>query len=118
MENEWSWTNYSHVSPFRIFWRSPDTDSGLAIGPLGRAGAKPVDVLRLTLTFAGHQPVGTGFSQGKPNLKDEVDLSRQLVGFFEQFLSVFSELKGKDFYVTGESYAGEHDSADRGPRTR
>lgn len=35
--------------------------------------------------------------------QDEDDLSAQLVGFFNQFLSVFSELKGKDFYITGES---------------
>ncbi|KIJ33176.1 hypothetical protein M422DRAFT_183566 [Sphaerobolus stellatus SS14] len=52
------------------------------------------------------QPVGTGFSQGTPNIKDENDLAAQLVGFLQQFLEVFSELKGKNFYVTGESYAG------------
>jgi carboxypeptidase D len=27
----------------------------------------------------------------------------QLVGFFQQFLEVFSELKGKKFYIAGES---------------
>lgn len=27
----------------------------------------------------------------------------QLVGFFQQFLEIFSELKGKKFYLTGES---------------
>ncbi|GJJ15863.1 hypothetical protein Clacol_010141 [Clathrus columnatus] len=49
------------------------------------------------------QPVGTGFSQGKPNIKDEDDLAAQLAGFLQQFLEVFSELKGKNFYITGES---------------
>ena len=49
------------------------------------------------------QPVGTGFSQGKPTAKNEDDVAAQLVGFFQQFLDVFSELKGKKFYVTGES---------------
>jgi carboxypeptidase D len=68
--------------------------------------------------------VGTGFSQGTPNItvstnldftqqrahlqKDEVGLAQQLVGFFEQFLDVFSELKGKKLYLTGESYAGQY----------
>ncbi|KAK0490289.1 Alpha/Beta hydrolase protein [Armillaria novae-zelandiae] len=52
------------------------------------------------------QPVGTGFSQGTPTIRNEDDLAAQLVGFFQQFLEVFSELKGKKLYVTGESYAG------------
>ncbi|KAG6884917.1 hypothetical protein C0993_007284 [Termitomyces sp. T159_Od127] len=54
------------------------------------------------------QPVGTGFSQGVPNIKDENDLAAQLVGFLQQFLEVFLELKNKNFYLTGESYAGAY----------
>jgi carboxypeptidase D len=67
------------------------------------------------------QPVGTGFSQGTPNIKvsyssfvlrqnleenmiqDEHDLAVQLVGFMQQFLDVFAELKGKKLFLTGES---------------
>lgn len=49
------------------------------------------------------QPVGVGFSQGVPNIKNEIDLSKQLVGFFQQFLEVFDELKGANLYLTGES---------------
>lgn len=49
------------------------------------------------------QPVGTGFSQGVPNIKNEHDLAEQFTGFLAQFLEVFSELKGKDTYLTGES---------------
>jgi carboxypeptidase D len=49
------------------------------------------------------QPVGTGFSQGVPNAQNEDDVAAQLVGFLQQFLEVFSELKGKQFYLTGES---------------
>ncbi|KAH9978141.1 peptidase S10, serine carboxypeptidase [Lactifluus volemus] len=52
------------------------------------------------------QPVGTGFSQGTPTARNEDDVAEQLVGFFQQFLEIFSELKGKKFYLTGESYAG------------
>ncbi|TFK35086.1 alpha/beta-hydrolase [Crucibulum laeve] len=54
------------------------------------------------------QPVGTGFSQGTPNIKNEDDLAAQLVGFMQQFLEVFSELKNKKLYVSGESYAGTY----------
>ncbi|EMD41126.1 hypothetical protein CERSUDRAFT_149813 [Gelatoporia subvermispora B] len=54
------------------------------------------------------QPVGTGFSQGTPNITNEDELAEQLIGFFQQFLEVFSELKGKNFYLTGESYAGTY----------
>ncbi|KAG1740196.1 Alpha/Beta hydrolase protein [Suillus paluster] len=54
------------------------------------------------------QPVGTGFSQGTPNIQNEDDLAAQLVGFMQQFLEVFSELKGKKLYLTGESYGGSY----------
>ena len=49
------------------------------------------------------QPVGTGYSQGIPNINNEEDLAAQFVGFLQQFLKVFSELKGKKAYLTGES---------------
>ncbi|KAG5350635.1 hypothetical protein C0989_009995 [Termitomyces sp. Mn162] len=49
------------------------------------------------------QPVGTGFTQGTPNITNDDELAAQLTGFLEQFLEVFSELKGNDFYLTGES---------------
>jgi len=49
------------------------------------------------------QPVGTGFSQGTPNIRNEDDLAAQFVGFLQQFLEVFPELKGKKTYLTGES---------------
>ncbi|KAJ3827452.1 alpha/beta-hydrolase [Lentinula raphanica] len=52
------------------------------------------------------QPVGTGFTQGTPNITNDDELAAQLVGFLGQFLEVFSELKGKDFFLAGESYAG------------
>ncbi|KAL4253795.1 Carboxypeptidase [Abortiporus biennis] len=52
------------------------------------------------------QPVGTGFSQGTPDVRNEIDVASQIVGFFEQFLEIFSELKGKNLWLSGESYAG------------
>ncbi|KAI0729999.1 Alpha/Beta hydrolase protein [Fomitopsis betulina] len=54
------------------------------------------------------QPVGTGFSQGTPDINNEEELAEQLVGFFQQFFEVFTELKGKNLYLTGESYAGTY----------
>ncbi|KAI0303048.1 serine carboxypeptidase-domain-containing protein [Russula brevipes] len=49
------------------------------------------------------QPVGTGFTQGVPNARDEGDIAAQFVGFLKQFLEVFLELKGKDLFIAGES---------------
>ncbi|KAF8584818.1 alpha/beta-hydrolase [Ramaria rubella] len=54
------------------------------------------------------QPVGTGFSQGVPNISNDDELAQQLTGFLEQFLDTFSELKGKNFFLSGESYAGQY----------
>ena len=86
-QNEWSWTNLSSV-------------------------------------LYVEQPIGTGFSQGTPTARvrdlcismsarlgiqcpgrwqNEIDVAEQIVGFLQQFLEVFSELKGKNFYLTGES---------------
>jgi len=36
-------------------------------------------------------------------MQDETELAVQFVGFMQQFLEVFSELKGKNFYLAGES---------------
>jgi len=49
------------------------------------------------------QPVGTGFSQGTPDIENEDELAAQFVGFLQQFLEVFLELKGKKTYLSGES---------------
>lgn len=53
------------------------------------------------------QPVGAGFSRtgspdGYPTTLEEV--SRDIHRFLEQFFELFPEYKGRDFYVTGESY--------------
>ncbi|KAJ7502903.1 alpha/beta-hydrolase [Mycena galericulata] len=52
------------------------------------------------------QPVGTGFSQGTPNITNDDQLAAEVMGFLEQFLEVFSELKGNNLWLAGESYAG------------
>ena len=45
----------------------------------------------------------TGFSQGEPSISNDDELAAQVAGFLEQFLDIFSELKGSNFWVTGES---------------
>ena len=55
-----------------------------------------------TNMFFIDQPVGTGFSQGTPTAKNEEDVAEQLVGFLNEFLAIFSELKGKKLWITGE----------------
>ncbi|KAL1746186.1 Alpha/Beta hydrolase protein [Schizophyllum fasciatum] len=52
------------------------------------------------------QPVGTGFTQGTPNITNDDELAEQLTGFLGQFIEVFDELQGAEFYLSGESYAG------------
>ena len=51
------------------------------------------------------QPIGTGFSQGKPTAKSEADVASQFLGFFKKFVDTFG-LQGRKVYITGESYAG------------
>ena len=51
------------------------------------------------------QPVGTGFSQGKPNAKNEVEAAAQFLGFFKNFVDTFN-LHHKKIFIAGESYAG------------
>lgn len=51
------------------------------------------------------QPVGVGFTQGKPNITNEVELGLELAGFYKQFTKTF-DVAGWDLYLTGESYAG------------
>ncbi|KAL9060436.1 MAG: hypothetical protein Q9162_000609 [Coniocarpon cinnabarinum] len=51
------------------------------------------------------QPVGTGFSQGTPNITDEIELGEQFKGFWRNFVDTF-QLQDRDVYITGESYGG------------
>ncbi|EXJ80160.1 hypothetical protein A1O1_08302 [Capronia coronata CBS 617.96] len=51
------------------------------------------------------QPVGVGFSQGVPNITNEVELGLEFIGFYKQFAEAFG-LQNRKVYLTGESYAG------------
>ncbi|KAI0280491.1 alpha/beta-hydrolase [Russula aff. rugulosa BPL654] len=52
------------------------------------------------------QPIGTGFTQGKPTAMNEDDVAAQFVGFLQQFLEIFKELKGKNSMLLVKQYAG------------
>ncbi|KAK1760514.1 Alpha/Beta hydrolase protein [Echria macrotheca] len=51
------------------------------------------------------QPVGTGFSRGRPTAQNEEDVARQFNGFWRNFVDLFG-LHGYKVYISGESYAG------------
>jgi carboxypeptidase D len=51
------------------------------------------------------QPVGVGYTQGTPNITDEVELAVQFRGFYKSFIDLFG-MHGWKTYITGESYAG------------
>merc|ERR1712166_305485 len=56
------------------------------------------------------QPIGTGFSHagfGK-GVKSEKGVAEDMMTFFRGFLEQNPEFEGRDFYITGESYAGHY----------
>lgn len=60
---------------------------------------------KLTNMIWVEQPVGVGFSQGKPNITNEHELAQEFAGFWKNFMTTF-DMQGADVYLTGESYAG------------
>ena len=51
------------------------------------------------------QPVGTGFSQGTPDVTDETGVASEFLGFWKNFVDTFG-LQNRKIYISGESYAG------------
>ena len=51
------------------------------------------------------QPVGTGFSQGTPDVTDETGVAAEFLGFWKNFVDTFG-LQNRKVYISGESYAG------------
>ncbi|KAG8736653.1 hypothetical protein FRC10_009061 [Ceratobasidium sp. 414] len=104
----WPTTNKQNTNDL-VFWTNETTRFSHSGGP----GCSSLEgLLQENGPFVW--PTGTG----KPirnqwawtNLRywrsDEDQLAAQFAGFLAQFLGVFSELKGKNFYAAGESYAG------------
>ncbi|CAJ2505982.1 Uu.00g001120.m01.CDS01 [Anthostomella pinea] len=51
------------------------------------------------------QPIGVGYTQGTPDITNEVELATEFRGFWKNFISTF-DMQKFDMYVTGESYGG------------
>lgn len=65
----------------------------------------PYTWVNLTNMVWVEQPVGVGYTQGVPNITNEVELAQEFIGFYKQFATTFA-LQNYKIYVTGESYAG------------
>lgn len=61
--------------------------------------------VNLTNMLYVEQPVGVGYSEGTPDITNEVELGQQFIGFYKQFVDTFQTHNYKT-YITGESYAG------------
>ncbi|KAL8678973.1 MAG: hypothetical protein Q9186_004694 [Xanthomendoza sp. 1 TL-2023] len=65
----------------------------------------PYTWVNLTNMLWVEQPVGVGYTQGVPNITNEIELSQEFAGFYKQFATTFG-LENRKVYLTGESYAG------------
>jgi len=55
------------------------------------------------------QPIGTGFSKGGVHdAKTEVEVAEDMAIMLRGFVEQNPEFAGRDFYITGESYAGHY----------
>ena len=103
-----------------VIWLSggPGCSSSLAIfhenGPMvikdGEAVTKDISWNnRANLVFID-QPIGTGFSGGTliDMPKFEKEVAEQFKIFLLGFYAKYPEFKGRDLYITGESYAGHY----------
>ena len=61
----------------------------------------------LTNMLYVEQPVGTGFSIGKPTATTQEETAEDFVKFLKNFQKLFG-IKNYKIYVTGESYAGRY----------
>jgi len=56
------------------------------------------------------QPVGTGWSKGKASdyVVDETKVAKHFYKFLVGFLNEWTQFKGREIFITGESYAGHY----------
>ncbi|KAI5359539.1 Putative peptidase S10, serine carboxypeptidase, serine carboxypeptidase, serine active [Septoria linicola] len=67
----------------------------------------PYTWVNLTNVVWIEQPAGTGFSpqKGTPPATDEIEVAKQFLGFWKNFVDTFG-LHDRKIFITGESYAG------------
>ncbi|PWN51753.1 alpha/beta-hydrolase [Violaceomyces palustris] len=68
----------------------------------------PYSYTKLANVLWVEQPVSVGFTKGTPDITDEEGISKEFVGFLDNFFASFPELKGKKLWLHGESYAGKY----------
>ncbi|KAL7285862.1 hypothetical protein ACG7TL_000973 [Trametes sanguinea] len=101
----WPTNNAANVNDL-LFWTNGGPGCSSLEGFLQENGpicGNPWSWTNLSNVLWVEQPVGTGFSQGDPDISNDDELAAQVAGFLQQFLEVFSELKGSNFWVSGES---------------
>ncbi|KAF4745258.1 hypothetical protein FOZ63_023080, partial [Perkinsus olseni] len=54
------------------------------------------------------QPAGAGFADGPPVTNGSFGAADDLYMALQEFLAKHTQYRGKDFYITGESYAGHY----------
>ena len=67
----------------------------------------PYSWANLTNMLYVEQPVGTGYSTGKPVATTQEETAADFVKFFKNWQQIFG-IKNYKIYVTGESYAGRY----------
>ncbi|MCJ1459669.1 hypothetical protein MMC28_010048 [Mycoblastus sanguinarius] len=65
----------------------------------------PYTWVNLTNMIWVEQPVGVGYTQGTPNITNEVELAQEFMGFWKNWVEDF-QVQGRKVYITGESYGG------------
>lgn len=94
--------NLMELGPMNIQYNTTSNTTQLSVNPYSW-------VTNNHLLFVD-QPIGTGFSFGGDGETQDntVASSVYLENFLIQFFNVYPELRGKPFYITGESYAGHY----------
>jgi carboxypeptidase C (cathepsin A) len=57
------------------------------------------------------QPVGVGFSYGNLKISEVSQVQSNFLSFMKGFYEKHPEMKGRDFFITGESYGGKFEPA-------
>lgn len=80
----------------------------LVHGSMDKVERNPYAWNKLSHVMWVSNPVGVGFTEGKPDIVGMEGLADEFYGFLVQFFEAFPELKGKRLWLTGESYAGKY----------
>ena len=57
------------------------------------------------------QPVGVGYSYGHLNITEVDQVKQHTITFIQGFLQKHPEMRGRDFFIAGESYGGKYEPA-------